>query len=171
MKVDLHYLFTAKYARWIIGSSLAFFSLLIIGEYGSLFWYPSVREVPASPVDLTNKPKPDFSKFAIQSSLFGVYKPNGTGDGGVRRSMLNMTVVGVLFAGEEKDSQVILSAQGGEEKTYKIGDTLPGNVKIKGITADGVLLEREGHLESLSLPKSELHFEPAPMPLKEEQLP
>ena len=51
---------------------------------------------------------------------------------------------------------------------YKIGDKIPGGAIIKRIMAGGVLAERNGALESLSLPKNDLTFEPVAKPLQEE---
>ena len=51
---------------------------------------------------------------------------------------------------------------------FRVGDTIPGDAVIKRIMPDGVLLMREGVMESLSLPKNELIFEPPPKPMGEE---
>ncbi|KTC65749.1 general secretion pathway protein C (plasmid) [Legionella adelaidensis] len=107
---------------------------------------------------------------SIKRPLFGDYVPENLNETTVKESMLNLHVVGVLFSKKEEDSQVIIRTASGEEHTYKIGDTLPGSVIIKRITPEGVLLGREGGLESLSLPKNPLNFQPQAKPLEEDKL-
>lgn len=94
--------------------------------------------------------------------IFGDYVPKNLDAASVRPSTLNFVVVGVLLAGNEKESQVILQKPSGEEFFFNVGDTLPGGGVIKRITSKGVLVFREGALERLSLPSEELHFEPPP---------
>lgn len=98
--------------------------------------------------------------------LFGEYIPKQLSDVNIKRSMLNLHVVGILFSSKKSDSQVIIRASNGDEQAFKIGDTIPGGAVLKQITADGVLVKHDGVLESLSLPKNELIFDAPPKPLK-----
>ncbi|MCL9685593.1 type II secretion system protein N [Legionella maioricensis] len=169
MKFDIHYLFSAKYAKWIIISLISLFSLLIIFEYATLFFpfaHPPV--LSNSDKSLLIKTRSDSSDYILNSSLFGVYVPNDLNEDNVKKSMLNVTLVGILLGDKTADSQVIIRSAGGEENTYKIGDKIPGGAIIKRIMAGGVLVERNGALESLSLPKNDLTFEPVAKPLQEE---
>ena len=50
-------------------------------------------------------------------------------------------------------SAIIARSRNGAEEIYAIGDKLPGNVTIKEIHTDHVILERAGRLETLRLPK------------------
>lgn len=106
-------------------------------------------------------------KKSLNIPLFGDYVPKAVGDLNVKPSGLNLSLVGVLFSTSSGESQVIISAANGPARTFVVGDDLPGGVKIKQITPDGVVLEREGELESLSLPKNELIFDPLPKPLED----
>lgn len=169
MKFDIHYLFSAKYAKWIIISLISLFSLLIIFEYATLFFPRAHTPVLAdSNKNLLAKTKTDSSDYILNSSLFGVYVPNDLNEDNVKKSMLNVTLVGILLGDKTEESQVIIRSAGGEENTYKIGDKIPGGALIKRIMAGGVLVERNGTLESLSLPKNDLTFEPVAKPLQEE---
>lgn len=169
MKFDFHYLFSSQYAKWIVIGLISLFSLLIVVEYVTLI-YPVANTPTASGTIITpgKKVKEDSSNYILTSSLFGVYVPADLNEGNVKKSMLNVTLVGILFGDVSKESQVIIRAAGGEENTYKIGDKIPGGAVIKRIMAHGILVERNGALESLSFPKNDLIFEPAAEPLKEE---
>jgi general secretion pathway protein C len=106
----------------------------------------------------------------LNQSLFGEYVPSSLDAAGVRQSMLDLKVVGVLFAVNEKDSQVLLQRPDGQEQFFRVGDTLSDGSMIKRITTEGVLVLRAGELERLSLPKEELQFRASgtPLPLGDE---
>lgn len=169
MKFDIHYLFTAKYAKWIVISLITLFSLLIIYEYCAL-WFPVVRAPVSSDsnIKVEIEKKQDSGDFILNSALFGTYVPDGLNDATVKKSMLDVTLVGILFADNPENSQVIIRSASGDEKTYNINDKIPGGAVIQRIIAGGILVEHDGSLESLSLPKDDLTFEPIPKPLKEE---
>lgn len=170
MKLDIHYFLTAKYAKWMIISLISFLCLLIVNEYTKLF-YPVIDT--RQPVD-TGKPlspsmKQDSFNYILNSSLFGVYVSNDLNGDNVKKSMLNVTLVGIMLGNTVEESQVIIRSANGEEKNYKVDDKLPGGALIKRIMAHGVLVERDGALESLSLPKNDLTFEPVAKPLIKEE--
>jgi general secretion pathway protein C len=167
MKVDLHYLFTAKYAQWISVALICLFSALILLEFSTLQFSPAaVHALPKIEGNRLVMPKQDSFKIISNASLFGVYVPDDLNS--VRKSMLDVSLVGILFANDINESQVIIRASGGDEKSYQLGDTIPGDAVIKRIMARGILVERQGALERLSLPKNDLTFEPVASPLKEE---
>jgi general secretion pathway protein C len=167
MKFDIHYLLTARYAKWIIISLISLLTVLIIGEFASLFVRDARTSTSADSSPVVVIPK-ENSNFILNSSLFGIYVPSDLNEGAVKKSMLNVTLVGILLADKDSESQVIIRSASGEEKTYKIGDKIPGDASVERIMAWGVLVEHNGTLESLSLPKNDLVFEPVPKPLKEE---
>ncbi|KTC88483.1 type II secretion system protein N [Legionella cincinnatiensis] len=167
MKFDLLALLTAKYAQWVVIALISLFSLLIISEWSTLFFSANVQS-PSETINEVQVTKAQNSFDALlHSSLFGVYVSNNLSS--IKKSMLNVTLVGILFANKINDSQVIIRSANGDEKTYKIGDTVPGGAVIKRIMATGILVDRRGTLESLSLPKNELLFEPTAKPLTEDK--
>lgn len=170
MKFDFHFLFSAKYAQWISIALISFFSILILAECSALIFLPMNTKsvLPKTNENLKVIAKQNSLDALLHSSLFGVYVPNHLNESDVRKSMLNVTVVGILLETHANDSQVIIRAAGGDEKNYKLGDEIPGGAVIKRITPTGILVERHGTLESLSLPKNGLTFEPVAPPLKEE---
>lgn len=168
MKFDIHYLLSAKYAKWIIIGFISLFSLLIIWEYASLFFSPVTVESTADTTSVEKTVKQDLFSDILNAPLFGVYVPNDLNEDNVKKSMLDVTLVGIMFDEHIEESQVIIRSASGDEKTYKIGDKIPGGALIKRIMAGGVLVERNGTLESLSLPKNDLTFEPVAKPLKGE---
>ncbi|MBI2785858.1 MAG: general secretion pathway protein GspC [Legionella longbeachae] len=169
MKFDLHFLVSAKYARWIAIALISLFSILILVECSSLMLSPlNLRPLPESKKEVQVIAKQNTNQAILHTSLFGVYVSKNLNESSVKKSMLNVTLVGILYANKIKNSQVIIRSASGEERTYKLGDKIPGDAVIKRIMMNGILVERQGALESLSLPKNELIFEPVAKPLKEE---
>ena len=105
---------------------------------------------------------------ALQINFFGDYVPNDVGASGVKRSSLNISVVGILFSTDEKSSHVMLELPGHQVKLFAVGDKVLGGAVIKRITPDGILLMHDGVMESLSLPKNELLFSPPEKVLKQD---
>ena len=118
-----------------------------------------------SPVAISSLSSQTKTHIGLTQPFFGQYIPRAIDDAGVKESMLNVKIVGVLFAVPETASEVILKIEGRAEETFRVGDSIPGEAVIKRITAQGVLLERKGVLESLTLPKNELIFETQAKPL------
>jgi len=88
-------------------------------------------------------------KHAESPVLFGKYVPKQT----VKQSMLNLVIVGILLDNQEMASKVIIRTPSGREVSFKKGDIVPGGARILNITAESVLLDYQGSLERLELPK------------------
>lgn len=169
MKFDMTYFLSSKQANWLIIGLISLFSLLTLGELSKLFWTFKQQELSSNNEVLVSSNSTSNSMEALlTSSLFGVYVPNELNSEHVKKSMLNITLVGILLGNTSDNSQVIIRAANGEEKNYKVNDQIPGGVLIKKIIAGGILVEHNGTIESVSFPKAELIFEPTSKPLRSE---
>lgn len=169
MKLDMTYFLSSKHARWLIIGLVILFSLLTLGEFAKLFWSFAEPDTSSNNEQVITHASPKNSLDALlQSSLFGVYVSNDLNSGNVKKSMLNITLVGILLGHSSETSQVIIRMANGDEKNYKVNDKIPGGALIKKIMLDGILVDHNGSLESVSLPKTELIFEPVAKPLKNE---
>jgi general secretion pathway protein C len=152
---------------WFLQLVCVIFSLLIVWDLvaGMPLLNQLNRQVRAK--EIANQSQADELKPSslLNSPLFGDYVPKNLNDSGVQPSSLNVTVVGVVFDVNEKDSQVILQAPDGKEKFFYVGDTLQDGAMIKRISTEGVLVLHNGVLERLSLPKEELQFKNGQKPL------
>lgn len=135
-----------------------------VGSFFSLDKATSVRHDQFT--DPKIKAKQPSLNTGLTTTFFGDYVPKNLSDSDVKQSMLDLTVVGIMFDNSEKASHVIIRTAGGRERTFGVGDALPGGAIIKRITSDGVLIGRNGSLERLSLQKNALTFEPPAKPLR-----
>lgn len=74
---------------------------------------------------------------------------------------LQLRVTGIVKVENEENtavSKATISISGQPGKIYQAGDSLPYGVKIYDITSDAVILENDGHLEKLPLPREKLQF-------------
>lgn len=104
----------------------------------------------------------------LQSELFGKYLPESASVNRVKRSLLNVKVVGIMLAVPERFSQVIITTPSGRDKVLNVGDEIEDGVKVVKILKQKVLIERDGQIESLSIDRKSLKFEPSTTPLRME---
>jgi len=168
MKLDISYFLSSKHARWLIIVLISLFSLLTLYEISKLFRSFENKEASDDDEQVFVQAPKNSLEALLNSSLFGVYVPNDLTGDNVKKSMLNITLVGILLGNNVENSQVIIRSANGEEKNYKVNDKIPGGALVKKIMAGGILVEHNGSLESVSLPKNELIFEPVAKPLRNE---
>ncbi len=67
---------------------------------------------------------------------------------------LNLRLVGLFFAEQGASAALALIAEGdGAESAYRIGAALPGGARLERIERDQVVVSRQGHQETLRLPR------------------
>lgn len=92
-----------------------------------------------------------------QWHLFGVKSAGPTPSvDSLPETQLNLTLSGVVASGSVTGGGAIIAAPGGVEAFYTINAQLPGGAMLKEVHPDRVVLERNGRLETLRLPKEGL---------------
>ncbi|MGH8372809.1 MAG: type II secretion system protein GspC [Gammaproteobacteria bacterium] len=113
---------------------------------------PSPRS--AAPIYTQNQGKTpqafDINKL-IDQHLFGAAGVQ-TASKNAPETTLDLTLNGIASDAHQPVSRAIITA-GGKQQTYGVGAQLPGGAVIKDILPDQVLLNLNGHVESLRLPK------------------
>lgn len=66
---------------------------------------------------------------------------------------LNLKLRGVLASDDPNGAYAIVAEPGGVEKSYGIGDTLPGGARVSEVFEDRIILDRGGRFETLRLPE------------------
>jgi type II secretory pathway component PulC len=83
--------------------------------------------------------------------------------GNVPITSLQLRVTGIVDIDDGEGgsaSKAYISIAGAPSKIYQVGDSLPYGVKLYSISADTVMLENDGKLEKLPLPREPLAFKP-----------
>jgi len=99
-------------------------------------------------------------------NFFGTYVPKNINDLDIKQSTLNIKIVGILFANDDKFSQVIINTPDKKDQILGVGDTISNGAVIKKITKDGILIEWKGALERINLAKDVLIFDAPIKPLR-----
>lgn len=86
--------------------------------------------------------------------LFGTANQGGGNVTNAPDTTLALTLHGIVAGKNVKDSRALIVANGDEEP-YAVGAALPGGAVIRAIFPDRVLLERDGRVEALRLPKTD----------------
>lgn len=98
----------------------------------------------------------DFRKLS-SAHLFGIAGKTSTQPDTQKapETKLNLVLRGVLAAGTTQMASAII-AQGakGKEEIYSIGDKIQGNITLREIHPEYVIIERQGQLETLRMEKS-----------------
>jgi hypothetical protein len=66
-----------------------------------------------------------------------------------------LVLTGIIAASDPKSGMgmAIIGTQAGNAKIYPVGQRVPGNARVHAVYVDRVLLERNGVIEALTLPK------------------
>jgi general secretion pathway protein C len=68
---------------------------------------------------------------------------------------LRLTLRGVLAAEGEFPGSALVEDESRNTEAYLVGDTLPGNARLRTVLANRVIIERAGKLENLYFPENE----------------
>ncbi len=93
----------------------------------------------------------------LHSHLFG-QAPLGAGVAGADapRTDLPLVLTGVIAADDPRAGMAILGPSAQTAKVYEVGDSIPGGARLDAVLRQKVLLERNGRLRSLALPRQAL---------------
>jgi general secretion pathway protein C len=69
------------------------------------------------------------------------------------QTSIPLVLTGVIAVEDPRNGLAILGESAQASKVYAVGDSVPGGVKLHSVYNDRVILDRNGSLESLSLPR------------------
>lgn len=150
--------------RWLAflqhrGPSFAAVALILLIAWllAQLAWAfmprPKSTTAAYNPPPAMSVHQPAGGKVADQH-LFGVANQAAGNLSNAPDTTLALTLHGIVAGKSAQDSRALILANG-DEQPYAIGATLPGGAVIRAIFPDRVMLERNGRLEALRLPKAE----------------
>ena len=123
-------------------------------------WQVAHQVVTAKPVLKLTNAHVSLINDLPKAHLFG----QAFSKGQVPTSNLQLRVTGIVKADQSplgafsKASKAYISIAGQPSKIYHIGDDLPYGVKVYDITTNMVILQNDGRLEKLPLPREPLAF-------------
>ena len=154
----------AMLRRWVAalqhrGPSIAAVALILLIAWllAQLTWglLPRPKSVAAAynAAPAVNVRQPPAGKVANQH-LFGLANQAAGNLNNAPDTTLALTLHGIVAGRNAQDSRALIVANGDEEP-YAVGAAVPGGAVIRAIFPDRVMLDRNGRVEALRLPKNE----------------
>src|SRR5262245_56290469 len=153
-----------RIATWVLALALGVQAALIVtdltGGKASGRSASSAPMAPAAPaVARVN------AATIANAGLFGAPKPTVNANAAdARPTNIPLVLTGVIAASDPRNGLAILGENAAAAKVYAVGDIVPGGVKLHSVYSDHVILDRDGNLESLALPRQSNGMAMAPPP-------
>ena len=139
-------------AVWVLALAIAAQAAIIVTRLAG-----AGRSVagPSAPIVPQAAQRVDVAMIT-NSHLFGAApaaRAPDPGDTDAPKTNMPLVLTGIIAAKDPKDGLAILGENESGAKVYAVGDKVPGNARVQSVYEDRVLLLRDGHLESLTLPR------------------
>jgi general secretion pathway protein C len=143
-----------RIATWVLAFALAVQAAVIVTNVAGSSRPPKVAPAPTTQASSTQTVN---VAAIVDSHLFGMAaveaKPAQNAANAPQTS-LPLVLVGIIAADDPHDGLAILGENAAGAKVYAVGDNVPGGAKLNSVLSDRVMIERNGNLESLMLPRT-----------------
>jgi general secretion pathway protein C len=151
-----------RIATWVLAFALAVQAALIVTNLAGSSRPPKVTSAPAASSVGTQT----VDVAAITSAhLFGtppIESKPGQDAVNAQQTSLPLVLVGIIAAADPQNGLAILGENPAAAKVYAVGDNIPGGAKLHSVLEDKVIIDRNGTLESLTLPRTAQAGAPPP---------
>lgn len=100
-------------------------------------------------------PGVDFDSLALFGTATASGEAADISTENLPETNLRLTLRGVLAADGEFPGSALVEDESRNTEAYLVGDTLPGNARLRTVLANRVIIERAGKLENLYFPENE----------------
>jgi general secretion pathway protein C len=145
-----------RIATWILAVALAVQAALIVTDLGGAGRAPRTQPVAARAPHVT-----DVAAIT-NAHLFGAAPAPKSDDANAPQTSMPLVLTGIIAGNDPKNGLAILGASAQTAKVYAVGDSVPGGAKLHSVYVERVVIERNGQLESLTLPRQTSGTAPAP---------
>lgn len=139
-----------RVATWLLALALGVQAAMIVTDLAGADRAPA----PGVMVAASRVQRPTVDIAAITNThLFGVAPVTAGNGANAPQTSMPLVLTGVIAANDPSDGLAILGSSAVATKVYAVGDSIPGGARLHAVLSDHVLLERDGHLEALALPR------------------
>lgn len=137
-------------ATWVLGIVLGVqAAVMLTGHFGSGQDSPGT----APTVPLPSAQRLDVAAL-VNAHLFGEAKVTSGGDpNAAPETSLALVLAGIIANSDPQKGIAIIGESAANAKVVTVGNPVPGGAKLHAVYGDRVVLERNGALESLMLPR------------------
>jgi general secretion pathway protein C len=146
-----------RLATWVLALALGVQAAFIVTDLAGAGRAP--RAAPPS--------QPLRSRFTdvaaiTNAHLFGAAPAAGQSPGSVPETSMPLVLTGIIAGNDPQNGLAILGPNAQTAKVHAVGDTVPGGARLHSVYTDRVIIDRNGQLESLVLPRQSGGTAPAP---------
>src|SRR5215831_5629206 len=137
-----------RLATWTLALALGVQGALIVTDLasggGRSASAPAVRAPgPSRALDLA---------AITNAHLFGAAAPPKQDGANAPQTSIPLVLTGTIAGNDPQNGLAILGQTAQTAKVYAVGDNVPGGAKLHSVYSDRVVIDRNGQLESLTLP-------------------
>ena len=149
-----------RIATWMLAIALGVQAALILTDLAGLgrggTGGAGVRRAPARShlIDLA---------AITNAHLFGAAPPPRQEGANAPQTSMPLVLTGIIAANDPQTGLAIIGQSAQTAKVYAVGESIPGGAKLHSVYSDRVVIDRDGRLESLALPR-QLNTGNAPPP-------
>ena len=142
-----------RIATWVLALALGVQAALIVTDLTGA--KPAPRAPGSAPANLAPPRSARVNVAAIANNhLFGNAQAQPQSDAAnAPQTSIPLVLTGIIAADDPRNGLAILGESAASAKVFAVGDTVPGGVKLHSVMSDKVILDRNGTLESLMLPR------------------
>jgi len=140
-----------RIATWGLALALGVQAALIVTDLtGGKAGIPAASSAPVQPPPRTARL--NVAEIA-NGALFGRPKAQEANAADARPTNIPLVLTGVIAVQDPRNGLAIIGENSQAAKVFAVGDNVPGGVKLHSVYNDRVILDRNGSLESLALPR------------------
>jgi general secretion pathway protein C len=137
-----------RIATWILALCLAAQAALIITDLGS-----TGRKGAAVPGGSAGRSHALDVAVITNAHLFGAAPVSRENGANAPQTSMPLVLTGIIAGNDPQNGLAILGQTAQTAKVFAVGDNVPGGAKLHSVYIDRVVIDRNGQLESLVLPR------------------
>lgn len=147
-----------RLATWVLALALGVQAAFIVTDLAGAGRAPHGTVAPPRPFQqrLT-----DVAAIT-NAHLFGAAPVPKQNDVDAPQTSMPLVLTGIIAGNDPQNGLAILGPNAQTAKVHAVGDTVPGGARLHSVYADRVIIDRNGQLESLVLPRQVSSTAPAP---------
>jgi general secretion pathway protein C len=147
-----------RIATWILALAIAVQAAIIVTDLGG-----AGGRKAAVPGGRANGASHALDVAAITNAhLFGSAPAALENGANAPQTSMPLVLTGIIAGNDPQNGLAILGPTAQTAKVFAVGDNVPGGAKLHSVYADRVVIDRNGQLESLALPRQVAGSAPPP---------
>jgi general secretion pathway protein C len=141
-----------RIATWVLAFALSVQAAVIVTNVASSSRPPKIA--PAPPVQPVRNQSVDVAAI-VGAHLWGAPPATAVAQDAANAppTSIPLVLVGIIAADDPQDGLAILGENAAGAKVFAVGDNVPGGAKLHDVYVDHVIIDHNGKLEKLMLPR------------------